>query len=79
MRGVKKRLFYHGVDANTIILEGKIADTLVDYADNNAFDLIVMATHGRSGLARWVIGSIADKIMHYSTVPVLLVRSEKQE
>jgi nucleotide-binding universal stress UspA family protein len=63
----------------TVVLEGKIADSLVDYANNNGFDLIVMATHGRSGLARWMVGSVADKILHCSTVPVLLIRSENQE
>jgi nucleotide-binding universal stress UspA family protein len=79
MRSVKKRLFSKGIDVDTVILEGKIADILVDYANNNDFDLIVMATHGRSGLARWVVGSVADKILHCSTVPVLLIRSESQE
>jgi nucleotide-binding universal stress UspA family protein len=79
MRTVKKRLFSKGIDVNTVVLEGKIADSLVDYANNNSFDLIVMATHGRSGLARWVVGSVADKILHGSTVPVLLIRSESQK
>ena len=79
MRTVKKRLLSKGIDINTIVLEGKIADSLVDYANNNGFDLIVMATHGRSGLARWVIGSVADKVLHCSAIPVLLIRSEKQE
>jgi len=79
MKTVKKRLSSKGIDVNTVVLEGKIADSLVDYANNNGFDLIVMATHGRSGLARWVIGSVADKILHSSTLPVLLIRSESQE
>jgi nucleotide-binding universal stress UspA family protein len=79
MRTVKKRLLSKGIDVNTVVLEGKIADSLVDYANNNGFDLIVMATHGRSSLARWVIGSVADKILHSSTIPVLLIRSESQE
>jgi nucleotide-binding universal stress UspA family protein len=78
MKTAKKRLFSKGIDINTVVLEGKIADTLVDYAANNGFDLVVMATHGRSGLARWVVGSVADKILHYSTVPVLLIRSTHQ-
>ena len=78
MTTVKKRLFSQGIDVNTVVLEGKIADSLVDYANNNDFDLIVMATHGRSGLARWVVGSVADKILHCSTVPVLLIRSGSQ-
>jgi nucleotide-binding universal stress UspA family protein len=79
MKTVKKRLSSRGIDVNAVVLEGKIADSLIDYADNNGFDLIVMATHGRSGLARWVIGSVADKILHSSTLPVLLIRSNSQE
>jgi nucleotide-binding universal stress UspA family protein len=79
MGTVNKRLMATGIDSEVIVLEGKIADTLVDYASNKGFDLVVMATHGRSGLARWVVGSIADKILHYSTVPVLLIRSASQE
>jgi nucleotide-binding universal stress UspA family protein len=76
---VQKRLMAKGIDTEAVVLEGKIADTLVDYATSNGFDLIVMATHGRSGLARWVVGSVADKILHYSTVPVLLIRSGNRE
>jgi len=79
MKTVKKRLSSRGIDVNAVVLEGKIADSLIDYADNNGFDLIVMATHGRSGLARWVMGSVADKILHSSTLPVLLIRSYSQE
>jgi nucleotide-binding universal stress UspA family protein len=75
MQSVHKRLFTRGIDIEAIVLEGKIADTLVDFAGNNGFDLIIMATHGRSGLARWVVGSVADKIMHYSSIPVLIIRS----
>lgn len=79
MKSVKERLLSKSIDVNTVVLEGKIADSLIDYANNNGFDLIVMATHGRSGLARWMVGSVADKILHCSTVPVLLIRSESQE
>jgi nucleotide-binding universal stress UspA family protein len=79
MSTVKQRLLSKGIDVHIVVLEGKIADILADYANNNGFDLIVMATHGRSGLARWVVGSVADKILHCSTVPVLLIRSESQE
>jgi nucleotide-binding universal stress UspA family protein len=79
MRRVQKRLFSKGIDVEATVLEGKIADTLVDYAGTNGFDLVIMATHGRSGLARWVVGSVADKVVHYSNIPVLLIRSATQE
>jgi len=75
VKKIQKRLYSRGINVEAVVLEGKIADTLVDYAGNNGFDLIIMATHGRSGLARWVVGSVADRILHYSNVPVLLIRS----
>jgi nucleotide-binding universal stress UspA family protein len=40
-------------------------------------DLIVMATHGYSGLKRWALGSVADKVLHATTTPLLLVRAQE--
>ncbi len=53
---------------------GPVAETILDYAQEIRADLIVMSTHGRSGLARWFIGSIADKVVRAATLPVLLAR-----
>ncbi|MFC2045349.1 universal stress protein [Chloroflexota bacterium] len=49
------------------------ADIILDYVDNNSVDLIIMSTHGRSGAARWAFGSVTDKVMRHSKVPVLTV------
>lgn len=54
---------------------GSIPDTIIDYVDKNKIDLIIMATHGRSGVSRWVRGSVADKVLRASSVPILLVRA----
>ena len=54
---------------------GSVADKLIDYAEANEVDMILMATHGRSGVSRWVRGSIADRILRASRVPVLMVRA----
>jgi nucleotide-binding universal stress UspA family protein len=54
---------------------GNVAETIVDYANKNNFDLIVMATHGRTGLGRWALGSVADKVLTGANSPILLVRS----
>ncbi len=54
--------------------EGPVADAILDYAESIHADLIAMSTHGRSGIARWVMGSVADKVVHAAPVPVLLVR-----
>lgn len=54
---------------------GYHADEILRYADENNIDLILMATHGRSGIKRWVIGGVAEKILKASKVPVWLVRA----
>lgn len=59
------------------VVSGDPADKIVEYAEDNKMSLIAMSTHGRTGLARWVLGSVADKILHGSTMPILLVRSPK--
>jgi len=59
------------------VLIGRPADKLADYADSNDVDLIVMATHGRSGVSRWVRGSVADRILRSASVPVLMVRAQR--
>ena len=53
---------------------GHPAEEIICYADENKFDLIVMATHGRSGIGRWALGSVAEKVLRASKVPVLLAR-----
>ncbi len=57
------------------ILHGRAAETLAEYASRNGIDLIVMATHGRSGVSRWVWGGVADRILRSACVPVLMVRA----
>ena len=54
---------------------GEVAQCILDFAQNNAADLIVMCSHGRSGFKRWALGSIAQKVARYSTKPVLIVNS----
>ena len=69
------RLKHEGAELHSEIIVGKIEDSLVDYAEDNDIDLILIATHGRSGVTRWVMGSVADKILRSSNVPVLMVRT----
>lgn len=55
-------------------LEGDAADEIIELALKTSDNLIAMTTHGRSGLGRWVMGSVAEKIVQHSRDPVLLVR-----
>jgi nucleotide-binding universal stress UspA family protein len=67
------KLKKEGVAATGNIISGKAPDEILNYAEKNQVDLIVMSTHGRSGISRWAFGSVADRISHYSTIPVLIV------
>ena len=75
LKKVVSRLKQNGVKFKTEVLVGRIGDSLIDYIKANDFDLIVIASHGRSGLRRWVRGSVADKILSGSHIPVLMVRA----
>jgi nucleotide-binding universal stress UspA family protein len=61
------------------VIMGYHADEILTYVDEHTVDLILMATHGRSGIKRWVMGSVADKILRASKVPVWLVRAGLEE
>jgi nucleotide-binding universal stress UspA family protein len=73
LKGIVNRQNFTG--AQIAILTGKAAEGIADFAMENGVDLIIMATHGRSGVSRWVRGSTADKVLHSASMPVLLVRS----
>src|SRR4030042_2802721 len=68
---LKKR----GVIIKTIVSPGNAADEILKAAEETKADLIAMSTHGRSGLRRLAFGSITDKVLHGSNVPVLMVRA----
>jgi nucleotide-binding universal stress UspA family protein len=74
LAGVEKQLKDKSISVRSEVLVGKTADELVDYANKNPFNLIVMATHGRAGLSRWVYGSVAEYVLLGVSGPVLLVR-----
>ncbi|MBI2287668.1 MAG: universal stress protein [Chloroflexi bacterium] len=69
------RTKYDGVNVQSAIITGKAADSIAEYATKNGVDLITIATHGRSGISRWVWGSVADRVLRSAGVPVLMVRA----
>jgi nucleotide-binding universal stress UspA family protein len=71
----KAKVNLKGVEVNTAVLRGNPAETLAEYSSKNGVDLIVIATHGRSGVSRWVWGSVADRILRSACIPVLMVRA----
>jgi len=72
---VEKDLKDKGFKVKTESSLGKPAEEIVNYANKNKVDLIVMASHGRSGVSRWAYGSVADKVLRSTCVPVLLVKA----
>jgi nucleotide-binding universal stress UspA family protein len=57
------------------LLQGSPAQAIIEHARDERFDLIVMGTHGRSGVGRWVLGSVAEKVVRGAPCPVLTVKS----
>jgi nucleotide-binding universal stress UspA family protein len=76
LQTVKARLSSAGFNVEIKILSGRPADVLADYLKKSNADLLLIATHGRSGPSRWVWGSIAEKLLQASHVPVFLVRPD---
>jgi nucleotide-binding universal stress UspA family protein len=75
LMGVEQELLSSGVNARHTIRHGAdAAAEIVDYAEVNNIDLIAMSTHGRTGVGRWVFGSVADRVWRGTTKPILLVR-----
>lgn len=68
-------LEYDGVDLRWKVIQGRAAEALAAYAAKEGANLIIIATHGRSGVSRWVWGSVADRILRSSCVPVLMVKA----
>ena len=67
------------VDAIGKVVTGHPAEEIIHYASENNIDLILMGTHGRSGVKRWVLGSVADKVLRVSHIPIWLVRAAVPE
>jgi nucleotide-binding universal stress UspA family protein len=66
-----------GIDSETAVLQSGPARGIVDYTEDNGIDVIVMGTHGRSGLGRFLLGSTTERLIRNADVPVLSVRSEE--
>ena len=71
------RLRGEGLTVTTQVMNGPVASAILDYADSIPADMIAMSTHGRSGFSRWLVGSVADKVVHGAKVPILLIRPSK--
>jgi nucleotide-binding universal stress UspA family protein len=70
-----KELQSQSIKASIAISYGNMADEIIKFADKNKIDLIIISTHGHSGIKRWELGSVALKVLHGTCTPVLLIKS----
>jgi len=71
---IARRLKKRGIETETAVRLGNPAEEICSFAHEQDADLIVMATHGRSGIARWALGSVSEKVLRASHIPVLMIR-----
>lgn len=62
-----------GVKVSGLTRDGYVPDMILSVADETHADVIAMSTHGRSGITRWLMGSVADRVVQHSHIPVMLI------
>jgi nucleotide-binding universal stress UspA family protein len=72
---VAGRLRNEDIPVHIAVRYGEAAEEILGHIGDNAVDLVAMSTHGRSGLSRLVLGSVAEQVVRHATVPVLLTRA----
>jgi nucleotide-binding universal stress UspA family protein len=75
----EKTLTTLGVDYDSDVVQGYPAPTIVEYAEQYEYDVIVMPTHGREGVSRYLLGSVTEKVVRLSSIPVLTARMQPDE
>ena len=74
-----KELEVQRVKTSTALAYGNEAEEIIEFADQNKIDLLIISTHGHSGIKRWLLGSVANKLLSGTSVPVLLVKSRAHQ
>lgn len=75
---VAERLRNQGILVSTAVRTGPVVETIVQFVRANDVDLIAMSTHARTGIARWILGSVAAQVFREGSTPVLLLRAQRQ-
>jgi nucleotide-binding universal stress UspA family protein len=73
MKAKVSKLKMTGINVTGITRDGSAPDVILDVAEETHADMIAMATHGRSGVQRWLMGSVAEKVVHHARIPVMLI------
>jgi nucleotide-binding universal stress UspA family protein len=77
LEGICMRLNRMGLKTSTAVEVGLPAQRIIDYAKDNEIDLVAMSSHGRTGVERWVFGSVTDKVLHAGDTAVLVVQAAR--
>ncbi|MFC7135395.1 MULTISPECIES: universal stress protein [Salinibaculum] len=79
IEAVAERFEAAGVDAKTVVMEGRASNGILSYAEDNDIDAVIMGTHGRSRLDRFLLGSTTERVIRRSDLPVIAVPEAKGE
>jgi len=74
LAGVVRRSGWGASKVHVAVETGNVAEIILTVAAREQMDLIAMSTHGRSGVRRWLLGSVTQKVVHAASAPVLLIR-----
>jgi len=74
LKTVEERLKAKGLKVDSHVRYGNDAEEILDHVAMKDIDMVAMSTHGRSGVGRWLLGSVAEKILRHSPKPIFLVR-----
>ena len=70
---IAENLTKEGLNVQIVVASGRPAEAILDYARDNAVDLIIMSTRGKTGLSRWIRGSVVGRVARYSPIPILTI------
>lgn len=74
LKPLARQLREDGFETRVEVVFGRPAAEIVRFAEEEDMDMIAMCTHGRSGISRWMVGSVADKVLRGTNLPIMLVR-----
>lgn len=78
LKVIEERLKKKGLDVESHVRYGKGPEEIIDFCQEPDIDVVAMFTHGRTGVGRWLLGSVAEKVVRHCPVPTLLFRPEGQ-
>ena len=79
LESIATQVRVEGIPVKVVVLHDPPHEAITQFAEANSVDLIVICSRGQSGSSRWLMGSVADRVVRGATIPVLLVRASEQK